>query len=50
MIAKLEWTQNNAQQIIEQLQNPTMGITINNKSTTVEQPRYNGQQQNHWRA
>ena len=34
MIAKLEWTQSNAQQIIEQLQNPTMGVTINNESTT----------------
>ena len=29
MIAKLEWTQS-----IEQLQNPTMGVTINNESTT----------------
>ena len=27
MIAKLEWTQSNAQQNIEQLQNPTMGVT-----------------------
>ena len=26
-IAKLEWTQSNAQQNIEQLQNPTMGVT-----------------------
>ena len=33
MIAKLEWTQSNAQQNIEQLQNPIMGITINNEST-----------------
>ena len=32
MIAKLEWTQSNAQQNIEQLQNPTMGVTINNES------------------
>ena len=30
MIAKLEWTQLN----IEQLQNSTMGVTINNESTT----------------
>ena len=29
MIAKLKWTQRNAQQNIEQLQNPTMGVTIN---------------------
>ena len=29
MMAKLEWTQSNAQQNIEQLQNPTMGATIN---------------------
>ena len=36
MIAKLEWTQSNAQQNIEQLQNPTMGVTINNESTTAE--------------
>ena len=33
MIAKL---QSNAQQNIEQLQNPTMGVTINNESTTTE--------------
>ena len=38
MIAKLEWTQSNAQQSIEQLQNPTMGVTINNESTTTEPP------------
>ena len=31
MIAKLEWTQSNAQQNIEQLQNPTVGVTINNE-------------------
>ena len=37
MIAKLEWTQSNAQQNIEQLQTPTMGVTINNKSTTNQQ-------------
>ena len=35
MIAKLEWTQSNAQQNIEQLQNPTMGVAINNESTTI---------------
>ena len=34
MIAKLEWIQSNAQQNVEQLQNPTMGVTINNESTT----------------
>ena len=34
MIATLEWTQSNAQQNIEQLQTPTMGIAINNESTT----------------
>ena len=28
----------NAQQNIEQLQNPTMGVTINNDSTTTEPP------------
>ena len=38
MIAKLELTQSNAQQNIEQLQNPTMGKTINNsRTTTLEQ-------------
>ena len=37
MIAKLEWTQSNAQQNIEQLQNPTMGVTINNEATALEQ-------------
>ena len=36
MIAKLEWTQSNAQQYIEQLQNPTIGVTINNESTTTD--------------
>ena len=30
MIAKLKRTQSNTQQNIEQLQNPTMGVTINN--------------------
>ena len=29
MIAILEWTQSNVQQNIEQLQTPTMGVTIN---------------------
>ena len=29
---------------IEQLQNPTMGVTINNESTTTEPPPQNGQQ------
>ena len=36
MIAKLEWTQSNAIKNIELLQNPTMGATINNESTTTE--------------
>ena len=36
MNVKLEGTQSNAQQNIEQLQNPTMGATINNESTTTE--------------
>ena len=38
MIAKLEWAQNNVQEKIEQLQTPTMGVTINNKSTTTKPP------------
>ena len=38
MIAKLECTQSIIQQNIEQLQNPTMGVTINNESTTKEPP------------
>ena len=38
MIAKLDWTKSNAQQNIEQLQNPTVGVTINNESTTIEPP------------
>ena len=38
MITKLEGTQSNAQQNIEQLQTPTMGVTINNKSTTTKPP------------
>ena len=44
MIAKLEWTQSNTQQNIEQLQTHTMGETINNESTTTEPPPSNGQQ------
>ena len=38
MIAKLEWTPSSAQQNIEQLQNPTMGVTISNELTTTEPP------------
>ena len=38
MIAKLEWTRSNAHQSVEQLQNPTLGVTINNESTTAEPP------------
>ena len=38
MIAKLEETYSNVQQNIEQLQTPTMGVTINNKSITKEPP------------
>ena len=38
MTAKLEWTQCNVQQNIEQLQNPTLVVTINNESTTAEPP------------
>ena len=35
MIVKLKWTQSNAQQNIEQLQNTTMGrVTINNNRST----------------
>ena len=44
IIVKLKWTQSNAQQSREQLQNPTMGVTINNESTTTGPPPYNGQQ------
>ena len=36
MIAKLEGTKSNVQQNKEQLQNPTMGVTSNNKSTKTE--------------
>ena len=38
MIAMLERTKSNVQQNIEQLQTPTMGVTINKKSTTTEAP------------
>ena len=34
----LEWAQSNVQQNIEQLQNTTLGVTINKKSTTTEPP------------
>ena len=44
MIAILERTKSNVQQNIEQLQTPTMGVTINKKSTTTEPPPKNGQQ------
>ena len=40
MIAMLEWTLSNAQQNIEQLQTPTMGVTINKKSTTEPPLKY----------
>ena len=42
MIAILEWTLSNVQQNIEQLQTPTMGVTINtekvnnNRTTALE--------------
>ena len=36
MIAKLEKAHGNVQQDMEQTQNPTMGATINNESTTTE--------------
>ena len=32
----IEWTKSNAQQNIEQLQTPTMGVTINKKLTATE--------------
>ena len=38
MIAKLELTQSNSQQNVEQLQNPTMGATINRELTITERP------------
>ena len=38
MIAILKRTQSNVQQNIEQLQTPTMGVTINKTSTTTEPP------------
>ena len=38
MIAKLEWTQSNTEQNIEQLQNPTMGEAINNEPKTEPPP------------
>ena len=44
MIEKLEWAQSNVQQNIEQLQTPTMRVTINKKSTTTEPQPENGQQ------
>ena len=36
LIAKLEWTQSNTEQNIEQLQNPTMGGINNNRTTALE--------------
>ena len=38
----------NVQQNKEQLQNPTMGVTINNESTTTEPPPYIRQQPKPW--
>ena len=46
MIAKLEWS--NEQQNIEQLQNPTMGATFKNESTSTEPLHLNGQRPNQW--
>ena len=40
MIAKLERTQSNTQQNMEQTQNTTMGATINKESTTTKPPPY----------
>ena len=36
IIAKLEWTQSNAQQNTEQPHSTTLGVTTNNESTTTE--------------
>ena len=36
IIVKLKWTQSNVQQNIEQLQNPLMGVKIDNKSSATE--------------
>ena len=44
MIAKLQLTQSNAQQNVKQLQNPTVGVTIDNESASTEPPPTNGQQ------
>ena len=41
MIANLEKTHSNVQQNMEQAQDPTMGVTVNNESTTTEQPPKN---------
>ena len=41
--AILEWTLSNVQQNIEQLHTPTIGKTINKKSTTTEPSPQNGQ-------
>ena len=38
MIAKLPRAHSNAQQNMEQTQNPSMGATISNGSTTIEPP------------
>ena len=32
MIAKLKWSQSNARQNMEQLHNPTLGVTINSEA------------------
>ena len=42
MIAILEPTQSNVQQNIEQLQTPTMGVTINNNNRTTALERHRG--------
>ena len=41
MIAKLERTHSSVQQNMEQTQNPTMGATIKNESTTEPPPKNN---------
>ena len=44
MVAKQERTQNNAQQNMKQAQNLSIGVIINNGSTTTALPPKNGQQ------
>ena len=50
VIVKLEWTESNAQQNKEQLQNPTMGVAINTNQQQQNNRLKTDSSQSHWGA